>query len=101
MGLFGLVPETRAMAAFSRGEDWLYTIQNDNGNYFYAGKTDGGRQVLLFNSGIALLFDAEGNLIGRQDREPPKHELYRPDREEDGLRLDTRRNVLEQIFNYW
>ncbi|MDR3633969.1 MAG: hypothetical protein P4L84_09200 [Isosphaeraceae bacterium] len=70
------------MDSYERDPNWLYPIQcprlegRPSGYYFYAGTTDDGRQVLLFENGLALFFDAGGNLIGQEKREPPESQPF-------------------------
>ncbi|HWE35634.1 MAG TPA: hypothetical protein VG406_03610 [Isosphaeraceae bacterium] len=80
----------------------LYPFADQDGHYFYAGTIDGGRQLLLFEGGLALFFDADGNLLGHERREPPPEQpLPRDESGEGGLKLDTRKNVLGQVFAHW
>ena len=77
-----------------------YPFKDAGGGYFYAGKASGGRLVLLFTRGDALLFDSDGNLIGSEHRDPPKPRSFRPGNEER-FDLDRKQNVLSQLNAYW
>lgn len=80
----------------------LYPFADHDGYYFYAGTIDGGRQLLLFADGLALVFDADGDLLGHERREPPPRKpLPRDDSGEGGLKLDPGRNVIGQIVEFW
>jgi hypothetical protein len=77
-----------------------YPFLDAGGGYFYAGTATGGRQVLLFTGGVALFFDADGNFLGTERREPPRRRPYRP-RAGKGLELDPKEDVLGQLVAYW
>jgi hypothetical protein len=77
-----------------------YPFLDRDGGYFYAGTATGGRQVLLFTHGVALVFDADGNFLSSERREPPRRRPYRP-RTGRGPKLDPEGNILGQLFAYW
>jgi hypothetical protein len=85
----------------SRAYERLYPIQDQGGGYFWAGRLPGDRQVLITRSGVALIFDASGALIGCEERTPPGEAPRQADSGEAGqggqLDTDPSESVLEQL----